>query len=48
MEACEIDVAAVHDVEGAGFQSQWIQGIDIVNFSVGKVDKAGDDSSQVD
>ena len=42
MEPGKIDVTTVHDVNGPGFQGERIERVDIVNFSVGDVDKAWD------
>ena len=48
VEPGEIDVASVHDVEGAGLQRQMVESLDIVHFSAGNVDKTGDVAAQVD
>jgi hypothetical protein len=41
VEPLEVEVAAVHDVEGAGLGNQYIEDIDVVQFAVGNVDKTG-------
>lgn len=52
--ACEdrqvpkIDVAAIDHVEGARFQEQMIEGVDIVGFSVRYADKTRNIATQVD
>ena len=48
MEAGEIDVAPVHNVEGADVQNQLIQSVDVVDFSVGDMDEARDASPKID
>ena len=44
----EIDIAAIHGVEGARFDREMVEGIDIVHFAVGNVDKTRDVAAQVD
>lgn len=44
----EVDIAAVHNVEGAGFRDQHIKRLIIGAFTVCNVDKAGDLAAQVE
>ena len=48
VKALEIDVAAVHDVEGPRLQFQFVEGIDIVRESLCDMNKTGDIAAQVD
>jgi len=41
VEPLEVEIAAVHDVVGAGHRYQMIQHIDVVQFSVGNQDEIG-------
>ena len=47
VEAAKVQVAAVHDVEGAGFGQEQVQDLDIVQFPVGDVDKRGNTAFKV-
>ena len=47
VEALEIDVAAVHDVERAGLGQDLVEDVDVVHFAVGNADKRGDVAVQV-
>jgi hypothetical protein len=38
----EIDVAAIHDVDGARFREQQVESVDVVQLAVRKVDEARD------
>jgi hypothetical protein len=42
MEAGEIDVAAIHDVDGARFREQQVESVDVVQLAVRNVDEARD------
>src|SRR6266853_546274 len=42
MEAGEIDVAAIHDVDGARFREQQVKSMDVVQLAVRNVDEARD------
>ena len=42
VQTSEVDVGAVHDVEGPRLQDQFVEDIDIVRFSLCNVDKTGD------
>ena len=42
MEAREIDVAAIHDVDGTRFREQQVQSVDVVQLAVRNVDEARD------
>jgi hypothetical protein len=48
IEAGEIDVASVHNVERAGFDRKVVEGFDIVHFPAGNMDKTRDVAAQVD
>ena len=48
IESGEIDVTSVHHLERAGFQGEKVEGVDIVHFPRGNVDKTGDVAAQVD
>jgi hypothetical protein len=41
VEPLEVQVASIHDVEGAGLDKQQVQHIDVVHFAVGDVDEGG-------
>lgn len=41
VEAAKVQVAAVHDVEGAGLGQEQVEDVDIVQFAIGDVDKRG-------
>src|SRR5207248_2945081 len=47
VEALEIHVAAIHDVERSGFRGNLVENIDVVHFAVGNADKRGDIAVQV-
>ena len=47
METSEIDVSAVHDVEGSGFDHQLIQEGDIVNLPMSNADDARNRATQI-
>jgi hypothetical protein len=44
----EIDVSAIHDIERARFEDQEVEGIDIVHFSAGNVDKTRNVATEID
>ena len=46
-QALEIEVGAVHDVAGAGLGEEEVEDVDIVQFTVGEMDKGGDIAAQV-
>jgi len=48
MQTFEVQVSPVHDVEGPGFWNQKIEDLDIVDFSVGNLDKRGNGTPQVE
>src|SRR5208283_2220328 len=48
VEASEVQIPAVHHVEGTGFRQQQIEHVDIVHFAVGDVNKAGNCTAQVE
>ena len=41
VESLEVEIAAIHDVIGAGYRNQMVQDVDIVQFSVGNQDEFG-------
>ena len=47
VEAVEVEVAAVHDIEGAGFGQEQVKDLDIVQFPIGDVDKRGNTAFKV-
>jgi hypothetical protein len=47
-EPVEVQVATVHDVNGRRLRNQKIECVDIVQFSIGNVDKTGDRTPQVE
>ena len=42
IEPGKVDVTAVHDVEGAGFQNQFVEELDIVRFPLCYAEETGD------
>src|SRR5262245_18468000 len=48
VDALEIHVTPIYDVEGAGFDEQQVQHIDIVHFAVGDVDEGGDRTPKIE
>ena len=48
VEAGEIDIASIHGVEGARFHGDEIERLDIVHFSIGNVDEAGNVPAKID
>ena len=48
IQAREVEVAAIHDVEGARLGQQQIEHVDVVQLAVGDVDKAGNRAPQVE
>ena len=47
VEALEIDVAAIHDVERAGLRQNLVEHVDVVHFAVCNADKRWDIATQV-
>jgi len=47
-ESGKINIAAIHGVEGARFDGEVIEGVDVVQFAVGNADKTRDVAAQVD
>ncbi len=47
IKAAKVDISPIHDVKGAGFQGQFVQETDVVDFPVGDADKAGNTAAQV-
>src|ERR1700689_2089463 len=43
----EIQVGAVHDVEGAGLEGDVVKDIHVMSFSVGNLNKSGDGTTQI-
>src|SRR5450759_3021498 len=48
VQSLKIDVAAIHDIEGARLDRQLVEYVDVVHFPVGNVDKTGDVAAQVE
>ena len=48
MQASEVDITPIHDVDRASFRSQQIQCMYIVQLAVGDMDKTGDAATQVE
>ena len=48
VQAFEIEITAVHHVEGTRFGQQYVQHVDVVQFPVGDVDEARDIAAQID
>ena len=47
MKPLEVNIAAIHHVNGASFRYEQIEDIDVVQFAVGNVDETRDVSTQV-
>jgi hypothetical protein len=47
MEPDEIDIAAIHHVDGARFREQQIERVDIVQLAVRDMDEARDVAAQI-
>ena len=47
VQASEVKVGTVHDIEGSGFGDKLIKDIDVVEFAVGNVNECGDIATQV-
>ena len=48
VQPLEVQIAAVHDIEGAGLGQQLVEHVDIVQFPVGDVNEARDVAAQID
>ena len=48
VEPLEVEVAAIHHVEGARLGNEHVEDVDIVQFAVGDVDEARDSAAQVE
>jgi hypothetical protein len=48
IEALEIEIAAIHDIEGAGLGQEQIEHVDLVQFPIRNMDEAGNCSAQVE
>src|SRR4029434_10286190 len=48
VEQLEVEVAAIHHVEGARLGNEHVEDVDIVQFAVGDVDEARDSAAQVE
>ena len=48
MQAPEVDIATIHDVDRTGFRRQQIQRMHVVQFAVRDMDEAGDVASQIE
>lgn len=47
VESFEIEITAIHDIEGAGFENQMVDPIDVVPFSLGHGDETGNGTAQI-
>jgi len=47
VQPLEIDVAAIHEVDGPGLRQNLVEDVDVVHFSIGNADKGGDVAVQV-
>ena len=48
VKALEIDITAIHHIEGTGFNPMLVEGVDIVHFAIGNADKSWDIAMQVE
>jgi len=48
VQAQEVDVATIHDVEGASFRNQLIEAVHVVQLAVADMDKTGDVAAQIE
>src|SRR5450830_1382620 len=48
IKACEVDVAAIHDVDGARFGEQQIEGVNVVQLAVRDVNEARNVAAQIE
>jgi len=48
IKAREVDVAAIHDIDGARFGKQQIEGVNVVQLAVRDVDEAWDVAAQIE
>ena len=48
VEPLEVEIAAIHHVEGASFRRDLIQDVHVMHFAVGDADKQGDVAMQID
>ena len=47
MESFEIEIAPIHDVKRPRLRNQFVEDVDIVQFSVADIDERGDVAPQV-
>ena len=47
VQPLEVEIAAIHHVEGAGLDEQHVEHVDVVQLAVGDVDEGGDAAAQV-
>ena len=47
IETLEVEIGAVHDIEGAGLRDEIVEGVDVVDFSLGNLDKRRDRAAQI-
>lgn len=48
VETLEVDVSAIHHVEGSGLWRDSIENVDVVQFSFGNFNECGDRATQVE
>ena len=46
-EACKIQIAAIHNVDGASFDRQLVEDVDLVNRALGQSDERGNRAAQI-
>jgi len=47
VEPTEIDIGSIHDVDGTGFENEFVEDIDLVNFPRSNADEHGDGTTQI-
>jgi len=48
VEPFEVEISAVHDIDGAGLDDQPVERVHVMQLSVGNMDEAGDGAAQVE
>ncbi len=48
VEPFEIQIPAIHDVDGPGFGEQQVEHVDVMPFAIGNVNKAGNRAAQIE
>ena len=47
VQTLEVNIGAIHHVEGGGFRDDGVEDVDVLQFSFGNLNKRGDRSAQV-